>query len=105
MVGLSEKETEAFAEFDAAAKGGKSGPQANGHDTSAGGADAPGNKTDPRPDLECAQLPNLGCAKIPPRRWAYGRFLLFRQCACLAAVDGGGKGAIAVGIALAHDNR
>jgi hypothetical protein len=56
----------------------------------------------PRLPLECAQLPNLGCTKIPPRRWAYGRFLLFGQCACLAAVDGGGKGAIAVGISLSH---
>jgi hypothetical protein len=57
---------------------------------------------DPRPDLECSQLPYLGRTKIPPRRWAYGRFLLFGQCACLAAVDGGGKGAQAVGISLSH---
>ena len=38
--------------------------------------------------------------KIPPREWAYGNFLLFGYASCLAAVDGGGKGALAVIIAL-----
>ena len=38
--------------------------------------------------------------QIPPRRWAYGTFLMFGQAAVLGAVDGGGKGAIATGIAL-----
>jgi hypothetical protein len=38
---------------------------------------------------------------IPPRQWAYGRFLLFGSAAVIGAVDGGGKGAIAVVIALA----
>jgi hypothetical protein len=39
--------------------------------------------------------------KIPPREWAYGNYLLFGCASCLAAVDGGGKGALAVVIALA----
>lgn len=42
-------------------------------------------------------LPN----QIPPRPWAYGNFLMFGQAAVIGAVDGGGKGAIAVAMALA----
>jgi hypothetical protein len=37
---------------------------------------------------------------IPPRRWAYGTLLLFGEASVLGAVDGGGKGAHAVVIAL-----
>lgn len=39
--------------------------------------------------------------QIPPRQWAYGHFLLFGSAAVLGAVDGGGKGAIAVATMLA----
>jgi RecA-family ATPase len=39
--------------------------------------------------------------QIPPRPWAYGHFLLFGQAAVIGAVDGCGKGAQAVAIALA----
>jgi hypothetical protein len=56
----------------------------------------------PPPDgIECVSLPPIEIAKIPPRRWAYGRFLLFGSAAVIGAVDGGGKGAIAVVMALA----
>lgn len=51
--------------------------------------------------LEIVRLQPIGPANIPPRRWAYGRFLLFGTAAVLGAVDGGGKGAIATVIALA----
>jgi hypothetical protein len=51
--------------------------------------------------LECFRLPAIGAAKIPPRPWAYGRFLLSGSAAVIGAVDGGGKGAIAVVMALA----
>jgi hypothetical protein len=39
--------------------------------------------------------------EIKPRRWAYGRFLLFGEAGVIGAVDGGGKSAMAVTIALA----
>jgi DnaB helicase-like protein len=51
--------------------------------------------------LELLRLDPVGPAKIPPRRWAYGHFLLFGCASVIGAVDGGGKGAIAVVIALA----
>ncbi|MBN8902360.1 MAG: AAA family ATPase [Rhodospirillales bacterium] len=51
--------------------------------------------------LECLQLPALGKTNIPPRPWAYGHYLLFGQTAVLGAIDGGGKGSMAVAIALA----
>ena len=54
-----------------------------------------------RAPMECVALSPVGAAKIPPRQWAYGRFLLFGQVAVLGAVDGGGKGAWAVAVALA----
>ncbi len=50
--------------------------------------------------LDCIALPRLGRTNIPPRPWAYGHYLLFGQAAVLGAVDGGGKGAMAVTIAL-----
>lgn len=53
-----------------------------------------------RAPLQRVRLSAIPVASIPPRPWAYGSFLLFGQAACLAAIDGGGKGAIAVGIAL-----
>jgi hypothetical protein len=46
-----------------------------------------------RPDLR-------RIADIPPRQWAYGNFLLFGSTSVVGAVDGGGKGAQAVVIAL-----
>lgn len=63
----------------------------------------------PQPDSEAAPpsdilpvpFPNIPINEIPPRPWAYGTFLLFRQASVLGAVDGGGKGAIATSIALA----
>jgi hypothetical protein len=51
--------------------------------------------------LEAKRLAPVGPANIPPRRWAYGRFLLFGSAAVIGAVDGGGKGAIAVVMVLA----
>jgi hypothetical protein len=75
---------------DAAAWGGsgrKGTPPPNGEDT--------GN------DIDCIRLPPIGAGRIAPRPWAYGRFLLFGSAAVIGAVDGGGKGAIAVVMALA----
>lgn len=54
-----------------------------------------------RAPLVCVPLPHLGIENIPPRQWAYGHFLLFGHAAVLGALDGGGKGAMAVGISLA----
>ena len=51
--------------------------------------------------LESATLQPIGAANIPPRQWAYGHYLLFGSAAVLGAVDGAGKGAIAVVMALA----
>ena len=62
-------------------------PRANGHD--------------PAPDLISVELPPVGIAEIPPRAWAYGHFLLFGHASAIGAVDGGGKGALAVAISLA----
>jgi hypothetical protein len=50
--------------------------------------------------LLCQPLGRLPMAEIPPRPWAYGSFLMFGQAAVIGAVDGGGKGAQAVAIAL-----
>ena len=52
------------------------------------------------PTLQCTALPKIDIVNIPPRPWAYGHFLLFGKAAALAAVDGGGKGAMAVVILL-----
>jgi hypothetical protein len=51
--------------------------------------------------LECAGLAPLAAQDIPPRQWAYGHFLLRGSAGVLGAIDGGGKGAIAVTTALA----
>jgi hypothetical protein len=53
------------------------------------------------PALIAARLDPTPIEKIPPRPWTYGRFLLFGSAAVIGAVDGGGKGAIAVVMALA----
>jgi hypothetical protein len=51
--------------------------------------------------IKCDRIPPIGATKIPPRPWAYGNFLLRGTAAVLGAVDGAGKGAIAVVMALA----
>ena len=45
--------------------------------------------------------PSDQISAIPPRQWAYGKFLLFGSAACIGAMDGGGKGMIATVMALA----
>jgi hypothetical protein len=52
-------------------------------------------------DVASAALPLTPITEIPPRPWAYGHFLLFGSAAVIGALDGGGKGAIAVVMALA----
>ena len=66
------------------------------------GSDEPwsGHDASSKPALVSVRLPKIDIVRIPPRRWAYGRFLLFGKTAALAAVDGGGKGAMAVAIVL-----
>jgi hypothetical protein len=41
------------------------------------------------------KLKPVGAANIPPRQWAYGKFLLFGVVAVLGAQDGAGKGVVA----------
>jgi hypothetical protein len=53
-----------------------------------------------RHGLLCEPIRPRDIADIPPRPWAYGNFLMFGQVAVLGAIDGGGKGAMAVVIAL-----
>lgn len=57
--------------------------------------------SDPASNLVRRILPKIPIQQIPPRQWLYGHFLLVGHAACLAAVDGGGKGAMAVAMALA----
>jgi hypothetical protein len=57
--------------------------------------------TAPASQIEATTLRPIGASNIPPRQWAYGRFLLFGTAAVLGGVDGGGKGAIAVVMAMA----
>jgi hypothetical protein len=59
------------------------------------------DKAPPGEGLPYRKLKPIGPANIPPRQWAYGKFLLFGSVAVLGAVDGGGKGAIAVAMMLA----
>jgi hypothetical protein len=51
-------------------------------------------------DLICTAAAPHGICDIPPRPWAYGKFLQFGEAQAIGAVDGGGKGAMAVVIAL-----
>jgi hypothetical protein len=51
--------------------------------------------------LELVRLNPIGAANIKPRQWAYGKFLLFGSAAVIGAVDGVGKGVIAVSLILA----
>jgi RecA-family ATPase len=59
---------------------------------------AGGGRTDP--PLECVALEPVGKENIPQRAWTYGKFLLFGSASVIGAIDGGGKGVIAVGIVL-----
>jgi hypothetical protein len=51
--------------------------------------------------LELVRLNAIGAGNIKPRQWAYGKFLLFGSAAVIGAVDGVGKGVIAVSLILA----
>jgi hypothetical protein len=53
------------------------------------------------PSLLVQRLESSAITDIPPRQWAYGHFLMFGSASVLGAVDGIGKGAIAVVKALA----
>jgi hypothetical protein len=57
------------------------------------------NGHNPEPLLCHAPEPHT-LASIPPRTWAYGRYLLFGSASALGGMDGSGKGAIAVVVAL-----
>jgi hypothetical protein len=46
--------------------------------------------------LECVELQPVEKEHLPPRQWAYGTFLLFGSAGVIGALDGGGKGALAV---------
>jgi hypothetical protein len=79
----------------------------NGHDRQTNGANGADNAThtahyedDAEQPIVCEALEPIPITSIPPRPWAYGNFLLFGCASALAAVDGGGKGATAVTIAL-----
>jgi hypothetical protein len=50
--------------------------------------------------LVCKPLAPLAISDIPPRPWAFGKFLMFGTASVIGARDGGGKGYIAVIIAL-----
>jgi hypothetical protein len=50
--------------------------------------------------IVCEPLTPLAITDIPPRPWAYGKFLMFGEAGAIGAVDGGGKGNMAVAIAL-----
>jgi hypothetical protein len=56
---------------------------------------------EPADDIEFVGPPIIPISRIPPRQWAYGRFLLFGSAAVIGALDGTGKGYIAVAIMLA----
>lgn len=62
-------------------------------------SDAKAEETD---DIVATTIQACGPRAIPPRPWAYGHFLLFGKASVLGAVDGGGKGAIATTMMLAH---
>jgi hypothetical protein len=51
--------------------------------------------------LECVRLDPVGISNIPPRTWAYGRFLLFGSAGVIGAQDGAGKGTIAAAMVVA----
>lgn len=59
-----------------------------------------GNGHDDDDQIVSEQLEPLAITAIPPRPWSYGHFLLAGCASVIGAVDGGGKGAMAVAIAL-----
>jgi hypothetical protein len=69
-----------------------------------GGANPFGGEEGPAPDgrppLVCKPGPRHPISSIPPRPWAYGKFLLFGSASALGGADGSGKGAHAVVICL-----
>jgi hypothetical protein len=69
-------------------------------DSSRSYRDPNGHGLDNECAIQCGTLRPVGSPNIPPRQWAYGRFLLFGSAAVIGAVDGGGKGAIAVVLLL-----
>jgi hypothetical protein len=80
------------------------------HDTGADERDAwlsarirqPKPEQAPSDALTCLELPAIaGFHQIPPRPWAYGKFLLFGSAAVLGAMDGTGKGFVTVAHILA----
>jgi hypothetical protein len=86
--------------FDAAGQPGRPDwmpPPPKGEDQERRGAGTNG----PDPD-EIRIVPAISSEiqEIPPRPWAYGHFLMFGTAAVIGAMDGAGKGMIAVGIAL-----
>jgi hypothetical protein len=60
----------------------------------------PANGPDDDGPLLCTALEPLAITSIPPRPWAYGKYLLFGSASALGGADGSGKGAIAVVMAL-----
>jgi hypothetical protein len=68
------------------------GDYTNGH---ANGSSGPSGGT-----IVFDRLAAVPITDIPPRPWAYGNFLLFGCASVIGAVDGGGKGSLAVTIAL-----
>jgi len=90
-------ENEAFlGQIDAEAIAGKPNGHANGHFNGTSGfghGEAVGS-------IIFERIAPHPINSIPPRPWAYGHFLLFGSASAIGAVDGGGKGAMAVGIAL-----
>src|SRR5262245_44432621 len=86
-------------------------PKPNGHDPNdelnGTRADPHSASDQPNPNengenshLICEAADPHEIVKIPPRRWAYGKFLLFGEVGAIGAVDGGGKSAHATLIAL-----
>ena len=52
-------------------------------------------------EVQLVSPPITPISQIPPRQWAYGRFMLFGSAAVIGAMDGAGEGMIAVALALA----
>lgn len=52
-------------------------------------------------DIQFKELEAIPAEQIAPRRWAYGKFMLFGSASVIGAVDGAGKGNLAVGVIIA----
>jgi AAA domain len=59
------------------------------------------NGPDTDGDVQMVQGTIRPITAIPPRQWAYGKFLLFGSAACIGGMDGAGKGMLATAMALA----